>query len=1192
MYLKKIHIQGFKSFADKTEIKFKNDITAIVGPNGSGKSNISDAIRWVLGEQSIKSLRGSNMVDVIFAGTNKRRALSFAEVTIFFDNKDGIIPLEYNEVAVTRRMFRSGESEYYINKNSCRLKDIRSLFMDTGIGKDGYSIIGQGRIDEILSNKPEDRRNIFEEAAGIIKYKTKKEEAERKLKNTEENLIRINDLIYEISAQYKRLEKDSKKATEFINIFNELKDLETNIYIKDIKVIDDKKTLIIKDKTQVEKEIEEKEKEKLKKQSIFDGLKENMDNREKEIELLRKKKEDVIRLKEESKNKMLLLLEKENFCKKDLSRISEELKDMDDEDISLDKELILISEHIDSSSREHNKLISQYEIKEKQFNYIDKKLIDTEKYIDDKKNEINSLYEKIVDKKGELNNIDSLSLNSDKKILELKDEEKKLYEKIKKISENIQRLNDYKKTIELNQEKLFKDKDIYELENNKIKEKIDENFKKIKELEMQIERISSGYKLYKTMENSYEGYYKSVKNLLKALKNNDLENEGFHGIVADLLSVNEKYEIAINISLGGNLQNIVVDNEKNAKSMISYLKTNKLGRVTFLPIDTIKGNELAIDMENLKKQGVLGLAHRLIKYEKKYEDIFKSLLGRTIVIDNIDNAIKFAKKTNHSYRIVTLEGELLNPGGSLSGGSYKDNINIINRKVKIENMEKILSSLKADLSNLRTKNLEFQKEFKLIEEKIDILKNNIEIDNINLINIENDKKTFKNEEEFFGKNLEKTRCQIEELINSSRVILEKTLQNKNILKIDIDRLEELKENVKINIDSLIISKENREKAYKDISDIKLSIKLIESKLLNYKNEVKNLKQKKINNKLLKEEKLKEIIMVKKVLEKIILDKQVSETSIQELFKEEVNLKHDIEIKVEDKDKYMNDFYKEQTIIKTLIENISTLERNKNDKDLKLSRLEMERENISSKLLADYKLNIEEAFLLERSIDDIKESRKRVKLLKEKIKHLGNVNLGALEEYREVKQRLEFMETQHNDLIESKESLKNIIRDMEKEMKLNFLNSFEEIKNNFSKVFSELFNGGSAVLELENTEDDILTSGIEIKVKPPGKVFQSLSLLSGGEKSLVAVALLFAILKVKPSPFCILDEIDAALDDSNISRYTSYLKKINDDTQFILITHRKTSMEIANVLYGVTMEEKGISRIISMKFKENKNELVS
>ncbi|OLS01734.1 chromosome segregation protein SMC [Tissierella creatinophila] len=1192
MYLKKIHIQGFKSFADKTEIKFKNDITAIVGPNGSGKSNISDAIRWVLGEQSIKSLRGSNMVDVIFAGTNKRRALSFAEVTIFFDNKDGIIPLEYNEVAVTRRMFRSGESEYYINKNSCRLKDIRSLFMDTGIGKDGYSVIGQGKIDEILSNKPEDRRNIFEEAAGIIKYKTKKEEAERKLKNTEENLIRINDLIYEISAQYKRLEKDSKKATEFINIFNELKDLETNIYIKDIKVIDDKKALIIKDKTQVEKEIEEKEKEKLKKQNIFDGLKENMDNREKEIELLRKKREDIIRLKEESKNKVLLLLEKENFCKKDLSRISEELKDMDDEDIILNKELILISEHIDLSSSEHNKLISQYEIKEKQFNYIDKKSIDTEKYIDDKKNEISLLYEKIADKKGELNNIDSLSLNSDKKILELKDEEKKLYEKIKKISENIQKLNDDKKTIELNQERLFKDKEIYGLENNKIKEKIDENFQKIKELEMQIERISSGYKLYKTMENSYEGYYKSVKNLLKALKDNNLENKGFHGIVADLLSVNEKYEIAINISLGGNLQNIVVDNEKNAKSMISYLKTNKLGRVTFLPIDTIKGNELAIDMENVKKQGVLGLAHRLIKYEKKYEDIFKSLLGRTIVIDNIDNAIKFAKKTNNSYRIVTLEGELLNPGGSLSGGSYKDNINIINRKVKIENMEKILSNLKVDLSNLRTENLVFQKEFKLIEEKIDILKNNIEIDNINLRNIENDKKTFKNEEEFFGKNLEKTRCQIKELINSSRANLEKTLQNKIILKIDIDRLEELKENVKINIDSLTICKENREKAYKDISEIKLSIKLIESKLLNYKNEVKNLKQKKINNKLLKEEKLKEIIVVKKDLEKIILDKQVSETSMQESFKEEVNLKNDIEIKVEDKDKYMNNFYKEQTIIKTLIENISTLERNKNDKDLKLSRLEMERENITSKLLADYKLNIEEAFLLERSIDNIKESRKRIKLLKEKIKHLGNVNLGALEEYREVKQRLEFMETQHNDLIESKESLKDIIRDMEKEMKLNFLNSFEEIKNNFSKVFSELFNGGSAILELENTEDDILKSGIEIKVKPPGKVFQSLSLLSGGEKSLVAVALLFAILKVKPSPFCILDEIDAALDDANISRYTSYLKKINDDTQFILITHRKTSMEIANVLYGVTMEEKGISRIISMKLKENKNELVS
>lgn len=1192
MYLKKIHIQGFKSFADKTEIKFKDDITAIVGPNGSGKSNISDAVRWVLGEQSIKSLRGSKMEDVIFAGTNKRRALGFAEVTIFFDNKDGVIPLEYNEVAVTRRMFRSGESEYYINKNSCRLKDIRSLFMDTGIGKDGYSIIGQGKIDEILSNKPEDRRNIFEEAAGIIKYKTKKEESQRKLKNTEENLIRINDLIYEITTQYNRLDKDSKKAAEFINAFNELKDLETNIYIKDIKVIDNKMALMMRDKTQIEREIEENEQEKHEKQNIFDNLKLNMDEREKKIETLRDKKEEIIRLKEETKNKISLLLEKESFCKKDLSRISEELKSIEYENIKLDKELILISENIDLSEIEHNNLISQYEIQEKQLNYMDKKIIDIEKDVDDKNNEINLLYEKVADKRGELNNIEILSSNSDKKILELKDEEEKLYEKIKKVSEDIKELNDNKKTVKLDQEKLFRDKPIYDFEKLRIQEKIDGNLKETKNLEIKIERINSSYKLYKNMEYSYEGYYKSVKNLLKALKNNDLENNGFHGTVVDLLSVEEKYEVAINISLSGNLQNIVVDNEENAKYMINFLKTNKLGRVTFLPLETVKGNRLNINVQDIKMYGILGLAYELIKYKKEYENIFKSLLGRTIVIDNIDNALKFTKKTNNIYRIVTLEGEVLNPGGSLSGGSYRDNVNIINRKTKIDNMEKTLNSLKIDLDNLKTENVLFQEELNLTYEKINKLKSNIDLININLINILNNKKSLENEKDFLEKNIEKSTCQIKELLKSSKETLEKVSKDRKDLKIDIDRLEYLKSSVKMEIDSLILSKQKREKTYKSVSDIKLSIKLIENKLLNHKNELKNLKQKQNNTKYLREEKLKEIVMFEKDLENSIINKDFAKASIQELLKQEVSLENKIKIKFEDKDNYMDNFYKEQKSLEILNENINILERNKNDKELKISKLELEKNNISSKLLEDYKLTIEEALLLEKSLENIKENKIRVKTLKEKIKELGNVNLGALEEYKEVKERLEFMETQHKDLIESKDNLKNIIKDMEKEMRVHFLNSFEEIKDNFSEVFSELFNGGTASLELESKDEDILTSGIEIKVKPPGKVLQTLSLLSGGEKSLVAVALLFAILKVKPSPFCILDEIDAALDDANISRYTAYLKKINECTQFILITHRKTSMEIANVLYGVTMEEKGISRIISMELKENKNELVS
>ena len=1191
MYLKKIHIQGFKSFADKIEIKFKNNITAIVGPNGSGKSNISDAVRWVLGEQSIKSLRGSKMEDIIFAGTNKRPALSFAEVTIFFDNKDGEIPLEYNEVAVTRRIFRSGDSEYYINKNSCRLKDIRSLFMDTGIGKDGYSIIGQGRIDEILSNKPEDRRSIFEEAAGIIKYKTKKEESERKLKNTDENLLRIDDLIAEIGSQSKRLEKDSKKANEFISTFNELKDLESNIYIKDINKVDDQKTLIKRDIFQMENEIIGNENEKQEKESKFESLKIEMDSKEREIEILREKKENIIRLKEEFNNSLNLSLEKESFYKKDLERINKELKEINHEKNRLDKETKSEVEKEKLISKDYKDLISEYEIKQKELNIIDGKINRIEMEIEDKKHKINFLYEEIADKKGKINNVNDIYLNIDNRLSEFENEKRELLEKLNTIARDIKKLLNDKRQIEIKQNEFFEEKSRDEFKEKELQRKVNTDLKKIKELEIKVERINSSYKLYKNMEYSYEGYYKSVKNLIKALENKKLKNNGFHGIIGSLLSVDEKYEVAINISLGGNLQNIVVDSEENAKYMISYLKNNNLGRVTFLPINTIKGSSLNINIEEIKKYGVIGIANELIEYEKKYENIFKSLLGRTIVIDSIDNAILFAKETNHKYRIVSLAGEILNPGGSLSGGSYNDNISIINRRNKIKNMESSLDSLKFDLNNLRDENLIFQDDLNLLKNKIEMARVNLEESNIDKINIDNDIKSLENKKDFFKKNIQKLGYQIEEVQNSSRESLENSLQDKEVLKTDLNKLAKLKEVVKENMESLNSNKENREKVYKHVNEIELSIKLTESELSNLNNEIKKLKEKILDNNLLKEKRIEELSLNKEELEEIIISKESSNCEKEKRSLEELEINKEIKIKSLNKDKYINDFYREQETLKTLNRNINTLERARNEKELKLSKLQIKRDNISLKLMEDYNLTVEAALLIETPLDDIKKSRNRVGNLKSKIKQIGSVNLGSLEEYKEVKERLDFMEAQHKDLIKSKESLQRIIKDMEKEMRVHFLSSFKEIKENFSEVFSELFDGGTATLELENNEEDILTSGIEIKAKPPGKVLQNLSLLSGGEKSLVAVSLLFAILKAKPSPFCILDEIDAALDDSNINRYTSYLKKINKYTQVVLITHRKTSMEIANVLYGVTMEEKGISRIISMKLKENVNELV-
>ncbi len=1192
LYLKKIHIQGFKSFADKTEIKFENNITAIVGPNGSGKSNISDAIRWVLGEQSVKSLRGNKMEDIIFSGTNKRRALSFAEVTIFFDNSDGMIPLEYNEVAVTRRMFRSGESEYYINKNACRLKDIRTLFMDTGIGKDGYSIIGQGRIDEILSNKPEDRRNIFEEAAGIIKYKSRKEESERKLKNTQENLIRINDLISEIEIQNKRLESDSLKASKFIEDFKELKDLETNLYIRDIRDIDNKSEKIRNQIESIENEIVENESKKDLNQDIFNILKKNIEVKEIEVEKLREKREGILKNKEEAKNNISLLNEKESYNRKDLERLNKEIDRLKDENLILDKENKANLKTEKELLEKLKDLTCKYEFEEVNLNKITETINLLEKDMDSKKKVMDSLYEGIADKRGKINNINSSNIDNEKEKESLYREKEILYKDVSKIEAKLQDLLE-------NKEKLEKKLEIY-LEKNQVNKEeqeilqvnIETISKKVRELEIQRERLDSSYKLYQNMQYTYEGYYKSVKNLLIAIKNKNIDSSGFHGVVADLLTVEKKYETAINISLGGNAQNIVVDNQEKAKYMINYLKKNKLGRVTFLPINTIRTNRQNINIKTSSEKGIIGLAYELIKYDKEYDNIFKSLLGRTIIMDNIDNSINFAKKTNNIHRIVTLEGEVLNPGGSLSGGSYRSNISIINRNTRIDELKIEIDELKKEISLYEDKKQAIENELEIYTNNIETEKVNIDNSRTNIIKLENQIRESENEKKYFFQDISRVEKQIQTIIKRSQETLENSTKDEESLKIELKEFEKNKKYIEKKTEDFKRIEFEKDHINKKTADIKLNIKLIENKLLNLKEEKdRNLDRRDYNNKLIKE-KAENTRLIDKSLEEIFKEKETNTAILNEKIKRAEIIDLDIKDSSKDKEIYMKEFYKEQDNLKAINENISILSKERNDRELEISKLDLKKENIVTNLSDHYKLSLEEALELERPIDNIKDCRKKIKALKNNIKELGNVNLASIEEYKENNERYLFMKNQQDDLIESKEKLKNIIIDMEREMKTSFITSFEEIKINFSQVFSELFNGGVASLELEEDEDDILLAGIEIKVQPPGKALQSLSLLSGGEKSLVAVALLFAILKTKPAPFCVLDEIDAALDDANISKYTSYLKKINKESQFILITHRKTSMEIANVLYGVTMEEKGISRMISMKLEENKNELVS
>lgn len=1191
MYLKKLEIQGFKSFADKTEIEFKDDITAIIGPNGSGKSNISDAIRWVLGEQSAKSLRGSKMEDIIFSGTDKRRALGFAEVSIIFDNKDKLIPIDYSEVVVTRRMFRSGESEFYINKNSCRLRDIRELFMDTGIGRDGYSIVGQGRIDEILSDRPEDRRGIFEEAAGIVKFKSKKLETEKKLADTEGNLVRIKDLAHEVRKQFESLEVEAKKATYFTELYEELKNLEINLYIEEIeelkKQIENLKFQIEEDNQSVK--LVENSKSEI--EAEFNEIKEDIGKMEVEIENLRNNRFSLIQGLEKDKGQLSLLGEKKNFFEKDLKRLGNEIDELRHSLSSIDEKIKELKDGELSISEEHNRLNLVYKKKEEEFDNLNRHIESIEGKLEKEKNKIISTYNEISDKKSQLNSIDSFNDNIDKRLKQLNLEIQYVQEDINKNRMELEKLSEIDRQSKDILKDLISKKEKHEEMERGLKESLNKNSEEIKSAQIKLQGDLSSYNLYRNMEDGYEGYYKSVKNLLSSIKRLRLDDRGFVGVVAELIRVDEMYEKAIDIALGSNLQNIVTESESDAKRMIDYLKRNNMGRVTFLPLSAINSNVLNIDIENLVDFGVLGLGHELVDYDPKYKKLFEYLLGRNIIVDNIDNGIRLANRYNHIYRIVTLDGDVLNPGGSLTGGSYNKNaISIISRKNKIKQLKSDIEELEKELSKLEEERSYISSESKSNMEDIESLELKIKDVEVSMMQGDNKRYTLVNEDGRLKREIDKKNSEIDDLEKEVDVFKSRRIEYMT----DVEELEAKSKMAKHN--STVLGQELKEKKdlkddiAREVTEFKIDLNTINNKLKNIHSEIEiNLKNKEdmtlsiIDKTNMMEGIERDILQIKEEIQ--LLDEKIENREGQK-----VEMSTNLEYMLVEKDKRMEGFYNKQESLKDISHQMRILEKNINDKDLNLSKLMLQLDNRVSKLVDDYQLSLEDAMKLEDQSIELKGAKPKISQLKSKIKELGNVNLGAIEDYKEIKKRCNFIETQQEDLVKSKENLKKIISDMEKEMKSQFLESFREINEKFASVFSVLFNGGKARLNLDY-DDDILNSGIEIIVQPPGKKLQNLNLLSGGEKSLTAVALLFAILETKPSPFCILDEIDAALDDANIGRYTDYLRKFNNDTQFILITHRKTTMEISDVLYGVTMAEEGVSKLISVKLKDYVDELV-
>ena len=1185
MYLKRLEMYGFKSFADKTVLEFMPGITTVIGPNGSGKSNISDCIRWILGEQSMKSLRGAKSEDIIFAGTQNRKSLGFAEGSIVIDNSDGKLPIEYNEVIVTRKIYRSGESGYFINKTPCRLKDILELFMDTGIGKDGYSIIGQGKIDEILSNKSEDRRKIFEEAAGIVKYRSRKEESEKKLEQTKVNLLRINDIVSEIESNIGPLKNQSEKARKFLDLREELKGIEVGLFLYNIE---DYKNKI----KELKENIDIFETQKIKEE-------EKNNNLQFEKEELKKKIDELLEQIEKTQNLGFESEKRKEQFNSEIGIANERIANNQENDVRYEKEIeeleIKNKELEEEKQNKINKKTNLLNNKEKFDKELKEKEAELEKYsktLSEKELEIESkkhIVESNVDKKYDLVGI----INT----------EKANYENLEKREKTLK--SEKQDTIsELDKVRTEKDdisKGFYEIQKSRneilgkiaeINDKKEESSIKIKEFEFDINNLQSEYRMkesrYKFLvetEKEKEGYARSVKSLLEGIEKSPALKKGVNGVLANLISVNEKYETAIEMALGASIQNVVTDTEEEAKKLVNYLRENKLGRASFLPITSVKGNKLAkLDKSGIN--GVIGIASDLVEMNSKYDGILQNLLGRTVIVENIDSAVALAKKNNYSFKIVTLEGDVINPSGAISGGSVqKKTVSLLGRGKEIKSLEKELKNIQAKIEKLQKEESDYKESIseilktfdeeqkKLQEIEITYATENQKHENIKLEILKQEEKLDKIKRDLEELENEKTEClekqklseeqmnSIEEENNSLNLIIEEfTNTNKDNQKY-IDDLNFDITNLKISVSSFDESETSINEMVERINtDIQNNINSINNK--------KNLRAQIVetNNEL-----QEKILDIKKQISE--LEKDVSDSS------EKVeNLKKDRTFKNEKMIKIESEIEEQSSKIEDIKNQLSKL-------DVKNSKIELELNQVVNKMWEEYELTPNNTGEIKK-VENPTEVQRKVNELRAQIKDLGSVNIDSINEYKEIKERYDFMSEQRLDLEEASNKLKKVINEMTNTMKEQFSVQFKVINKNFGEVFKELFGGGKAELILGD-ENNILECGIEIAVQPPGKKLQNMMLLSGGEKAFTAIALLFAILKINPAPFCVLDEIEAALDDVNVYRFAEYLKKFVSTTQFLVITHRKGTMEAADTVYGITMEEKGISKLLSMKLEDAK-----
>ena len=1182
MYLKRLEMQGFKSFADKTVLELMPGITTVIGPNGSGKSNISDAIRWVLGEQSMKSLRGTKSLDVIFAGTQNRKSLGFAEASLVFDNSDGSLPIEYTEVTVTRKIYRSGETGYYINKTPCRLKDVLELFMDTGIGKDGYSIIGQGKIDEILSNKSEDRRHIFEEAAGIVKYRTRKEESEKKLEHTKLNLLRINDIITEIEGNLEPLQLQADKAKKYLNLREELKNIEIGLFVYNINKYKNELEKVVQDIEVMQNQCNDEEGKLEKVQLLKEELKSSIDEITENIE-------SMSNLGFESQKQIEQLNSDINVAKtritnnnENTERYKKEIEEQNENIKSLKEEIEQKEAKKDSLKQNKEKFVTELNEKQSELDKLNKKLSAKELEIEGYKKTVDENTDKKYELQSQIQEQDINYQNFEKRQAQIKQE----------MQSTISELDGTR----LNKEDIQKDFNEIENSKNKAQKSLDEVSKqkeeanrKIKDFEIKINNLSSEMRIKDSRlkflvetEKEKEGYIKSVKSLLKDCENIKELGKGMHGVLANIIEVPDNLETAIEMCLGSSLQNIVTDTEMDAKKLVEHLRKNNLGRASFLPISSVKGRK--IDKIKGNTTGIIGIASDLVKYDKKYEQIILNLLGRTVIVDNMDTAIKVAKENGYLFRIVTKEGDLINPSGAITGGSVaKKTVNILGRGKEIERLEKELTSIKITIEKLEKEKEEYEDSIEGILE----LSANLEKE---LQDISIKYATEKQKVISINENIEKLEKRLNRLKEEQKNLeeqKEEAISAKGNIQVEINKITEKNEELtKIIQEFADLNKDDQkyiDDLNFDITNLKISVSSFDESEASIKEVQERINQEIGNSEKSIESKNTQIEQIKK--DNIELQKSIDEIlqKIEEV-KENVNnsslkieeLKKERTEKSEKLAKQEEDITSKFSVIQDLKGQLVKL-------DVKKTKIDDSINEIINEMWEEYELTPNNAENYQKP-ENVQATQRRVSSLRKEIKELGSVNVDSIQEYKNLKDRYDFMSEQRLDLENTMAKLRKVISDMTQIMKDQFKEKFKIINKNFGEVFAELFGGGKAEVKLED-EENILECGIEITAQPPGKKLQNMMLLSGGEKAFTAIALLFAILKINPAPFCVLDEIEAALDDVNVYRYAEYLKKFTDHTQFLVITHRKGTMEAADTVYGVTMEENGVSKLLSMKLKQ-------